>query len=173
MYFFLLPKLVDTARAAIKSSGVRHLIDVYCGVGFFGIELADLVQSFAGVELDKLAIRAARRNAAARGRSNGEFVYGRAEEVLPGLIRQFLAKETAVLLDPPRTGCPPELLRLLLEAGPAQIVYVSCHPATLARDLRILCENDSYELKRVTPLDMFPQTQHVECLADVRTKAAK
>lgn len=76
-----------------------------------------------------------------------------------------------MILDPPRTGCPPESLELLRQTRPAQIIYVSCHPATLARDLNILCADGVFELRTVTPVDMFPQTQHVECVADVRLRA--
>lgn len=166
--FHLLPQLIQTARAALVSSGVRHLVDVYCGVGFFALELADAVDSYAGVELDRLAIKAARQNALNRNRPNGEFVDGRAEDLLPALLQKFSPDRTAVLLDPPRTGCPPESLALLRATRPAQIIYVSCHPATLARDLNILAMDGVYELRRVTPLDMFPQTQHLECLADLR-----
>ena len=169
--FFLLPKLVETAREILRAGGARHLVDVYCGVGFFGIALGDLVESFAGVELDQLAIKAARRNAQRHGRTNGEFVIGRAEELLPQLLQKFPADKTAVILDPPRTGCPPESLELLRRTRPAQIIYVSCHPATLARDLNILCADGVFELRTVTPVDMFPQTQHVECVADVRRRA--
>ena len=87
---------------------------------------------------------------------------------MPELLQQFPAGETAVLLDPPRKGCWPELLELLRQSRPAQIIYVSCHPATMARDLNILCGDGVFELARVQPLDMFPQTQHVECVADLR-----
>jgi tRNA/tmRNA/rRNA uracil-C5-methylase (TrmA/RlmC/RlmD family) len=170
--FFLLPKLVETARQCLRESGARFLVDVYCGVGFFGIELADLVKTFVGVELDRLAIHAARRNAAARGLANGEFIDGRAETLLPSLLDRFTASATAVLLDPPRTGCPPESLARLREVRPAQIIYVSCHPATMARDLNILCADGVFDLVNVIPLDMFPQTQHVECVADLRLKAS-
>ena len=75
---------------------------------------------------------------------------------------------TAVLLDPPRVGCRPPSLEVLRRTGPGQILYVSCHPATLARDLKILCADGRYRLETVLPLDMFPQTQHVECVADLR-----
>lgn len=166
--FILLPELVRTVRDRISGSGVRHLVDVYCGVGFFAIELAGLVDAFVGVEQDKLAILAARRNAAARGIKNGDFVLGRAEDLLRTLVARFDPGNTAIILDPPRTGCPPESMALLREVGPRQIIYVSCHPATLARDLKLLCEGGRYELQRVTPLDMFPQTQHVECVSDLR-----
>ncbi|MDB6019290.1 MAG: methyltransferase, TrmA family [Pedosphaera sp.] len=169
--FFLLPKLVEVARQCLQEGGARFLVDVYCGVGFFSIELADLVEGFVGVELDQLAIKAATRNAAARGRTNGEFVTGRAEEMLPSLLGRFSADKTAVLLDPPRTGILPENLEMLRQTRPRQIIYVSCHPATMARDLNILCAGGVFELVKVSPLDMFPQTAHVECVADLRLKS--
>jgi len=166
--FFLLPKLVETARDRLRESGTRYLVDVYCGVGFFGIELGDLVESFVGIELDKLAIKAARLNAAARGRANAEFAAGSAEELLPGLLTRFSAGVTTVLLDPPRKGCQPETLEMLRRARPAQIIYVSCDPATMARDLNVLCAQGVFSLVQVVPLDMFPQTSHVESVADLR-----
>jgi len=166
--FFLLPRLVETVRQCLEDAGTRFLVDTYCGVGFFAIELAGSVESYVGVEIDKAAIGAARRNAEHRGQTNGEFVLGAAEEWLPRLVERYPAKETSVLLDPPRRGCAPESMQLLREVGTAQIIHVSCHPATLARDLKRLCADGLYELKRVVPLDMFPQTQHVECVADLR-----
>ena len=166
--FHLLPRLVETVRDALRGSGVRFLLDVYCGVGFFGISLADQVKKFLGVEYDQMAIRAAKQNMARQGRTNGDFVTGNAEELLPGLLQCYPAPETAVVLDPPRTGCPRSALELLREVRPAQIIYISCHPATLARDLNVLCADGVFELKKMTPLDMFPQTQHVECVADLR-----
>ena len=166
--FFLLPGLVGTVRGFLRESGVRHLIDLYCGVGFFGIELADAVESFVGVEYDRLAIQAARNNAAARKIANGEFISAKTEDIFPELVKRFSPDRTAVILDPPRKGCQPEMLRLLREMRPAQVIYVSCHPATMARDLNILCAEGVFELARVQPLDMFPQTQHVECVADLR-----
>jgi tRNA/tmRNA/rRNA uracil-C5-methylase (TrmA/RlmC/RlmD family) len=168
--FFLLPKLVETAREMLKAGGARHLIDLYCGVGFFGIELADAVESFAGVEYDRLAIQAARKNAAARNISNGEFISATVEEALSALLKKFSPEKTTVILDPPRKGCRPETLELLCETRPSQVVYVSCHPATMARDLNVLCGGGVFELARVQPLDMFPQTQHTECAADLRAR---
>ena len=166
--FYLLPGLVGTVREQIEASGTRHLIDVYCGVGFFSIELAGSFESFAGVELDKLAIAAARKNAARRGISNGEFVAAAAEEALPEIIRRFDPTKTTVLLDPPRKGCHLELIELLRKTRPAQIIYVSCNPATMARDLNILCAESVFKLAQLAPLDMFPQTAHVESVADLR-----
>jgi tRNA/tmRNA/rRNA uracil-C5-methylase (TrmA/RlmC/RlmD family) len=166
--FFMLPALVDTARAMLRDSGARHLIDAYCGVGFFAIELAGAVDSWLGVEIDAAAIKAAKANAVRRGAANGEFVAGATEELLPQLLVKFPPGKTAVLIDPPRKGCRPQSLQLLRETRPAQIIYVSCHPATLARDLNLLCADGAYRVERVVPLDMFPQTQHVECIADLR-----
>jgi len=166
--FFLLPKLIETVRDFLKAGGARHLVDLYCGVGFFGIETADVVASFVGVESDQLAIKAARKNAEIRKIKNGEFIAAQVEEVLPELLNKFSPEQTAVILDPPRKGCRPETLELLRETRPAQVIYVSCHPATMARDLNILCADGVFELARVQPLDMFPQTQHVECVADLR-----
>jgi len=168
--FFLLPKLVETVFEMLRASASRHLVDLYCGVGFFGIELAVAVQSFVGVEYDQPAIKAARRNATARGRTNGEFIAASVEEVLPQLLQRFSPQASTVLLDPPRKGCQRQILQLLRDQRPAQVIYVSCHPATMARDLNILCESGVFELAQVVPLDMFPQTQHAECVADVRAK---
>jgi len=166
--FFLLPKLVETVRERVRESGVRHLVDAYCGVGFFAIELADLVESFAGIEIDRLAIKAARANAAHRGRGNGDFVSGDVAAALPELVNRFSRASTAILLDPPRAGCSMAILELLRQTRPRQIIYVSCHPATLARDLNVLVRDKVYELLKVVPLDMFPQTQHIECVTDLR-----
>lgn len=166
--FHLLPRLVETVRGRLRDGGARYLIDAYCGVGFFSLELADLVEEFVGVEVDAAAIRAARQNALARQRANGQFLAGRAEEWLPRMLARFDAQATAVILDPPRTGCPPTMMQALRTTRPAQVLYVSCHPATLARDLNVLCADNVFEVKKIVPLDMFPQTQHVECVVDAR-----
>jgi tRNA/tmRNA/rRNA uracil-C5-methylase (TrmA/RlmC/RlmD family) len=168
--FFLLPKLVETARAFLQAGQVKHLADLYCGVGFFGIELANSVESFTGVEYDRRAIQAAQKNASSRGITNGQFIAAKVEEILPELLQKIRGQETAVLIDPPRKGCGPEILKLLRETRPRQIIYVSCHPATMARDLNILRAENVFNLLHVQPLDMFPQTQHVECVADLRAE---
>jgi tRNA/tmRNA/rRNA uracil-C5-methylase (TrmA/RlmC/RlmD family) len=165
---YLLPRLVDTVAACLDEAGVTRMIDAYCGVGFFSLALAPRLEAFAGIELDPQAVRAARANAAARGCAGGEFVAASVEAALPTLLTRFGAAQTAVLLDPPRRGCHPAALSYLREVRPAQVLYVSCHPATLARDLAVLCAEGVYRLARVVPLDMFPQTQHVECVAELR-----
>jgi len=171
--FFLLPKLVEAVREALVGSGSKYLVDVYCGVGFFGISLGDAVQQFVGVEVDKPAIKAAKNNALRHRRPNGEFVLGDAQELLPSLLERFPAQETTVILDPPRAGVPKSAIEQLRAVRPRQVIYVSCHPATLARDLNLLCAEGVFELRSVRPLDMFPQTQHVECVADVRLALPK
>jgi 23S rRNA (uracil1939-C5)-methyltransferase len=160
---------VETARQCLRDSGARHLADVYCGVGFFSIELSELVESFIGVEYDQMAIKAARRNASSHGRNNGEFIAGKAEELLPEILSRMDPPSTCVLLDPPRKGCRPEMLDLLRRVKPRQVIYISCQPATMARDLNVLCRDDVFKIAQVVPLDMFPQTAHVECVADLRS----
>ena len=125
---------------------------------------ADVVGSF----LRPAAIKAARKNAANRGIKNGEFIVAATEAWLPQLLERFHRDQTTVILDPPRVGCEPAAMDQLRDAGPRQIIYVSCHPATLARDLKRLCADGVYRLEQVVPHDMFPQTQHVECVADLR-----
>lgn len=166
--FFMLPRLVQTVRELLLRGATRHLADVYCGVGFFSIELAGLVESFVGVEYDRMAVKAARQNAEERGVANGEFVSGAAEEFLPGILSKMRASASTVLLDPPRKGCDPEILEVLKKTRPAQLIYISCHPATMARDLNVLSAEGVFKLAQVIPLDMFPQTAHVECVADLR-----
>ena len=168
--FFLLPELVASVRGCLRDAGARHLIDAYCGVGFFSLECADLVETFVGVELDQQAIRSARKNMAERGITNGQYAKGFAEDYLPGLLLRHPGEQTGLIMDPPRTGCPAKAMERVRKAGPQQVIYVSCHPATLARDLKILCADDVYELVKVVPHDMFPQTQHVECVADLRRR---
>ena len=165
--FHLLPELVRTVREAVTRSGARYLVDLYCGVGFFALELAGCVQRFIGVEYDRRAVTAARENARRRNITNGSFLAGRVEEWLPQILQEMPAGQSVFLVDPPRKGLTPEAVQMLLQARPRALIYVSCHPATLARDLKALRDDGSYELVRVTPLDMFPQTQHVECVAEL------
>ena len=165
--FHLLPELVRSVREAVTRSGTRYLVDLYCGVGFFALELAGSVERFVGVEYDRRAVTAARENARRRNITNGSFLAGRVEEWLPQILQEMPAGQSVFLVDPPRKGLTPEAVQMLLQARPRALIYVSCHPATLARDLKALRDDGSYHLVRVTPLDMFPQTQHVECVAEL------
>jgi 23S rRNA (uracil1939-C5)-methyltransferase len=166
--FFLLPKLVEVVADRVKESGSRYLIDAYCGVGFFGLELSSVVEQSIGIELDTQAVRAAKLNATKQNRPNVQFLQGSTEDLLPEVLKRFPATSATVLIDPPRVGCARSSLELLRQSAPAQIIYVSCHPATLARDLNVLCSEGVFECKKIVPLDMFPQTQHLECVADLR-----
>lgn len=170
--FAMLPKLVQVVREALQRSRTPYLVDLYCGVGFFGIELAAFVKAFVGIEYDRRAIEAAQKNAARRQVHNGEFLSGRVEDLLPAVLTRFPADQVTLIVDPPRKGLTPEAVRCLRDASAVALVYVSCHPATLARDLRALCAHDAYRLQQVTPLDMFPQTQHVECVAELRRQTS-
>ena len=168
--FHLLPALVDHLRGSLRAAQSRVLVDAYCGVGFFCLQLADEVESYVGVEFDQAAVQAARRNAVARSRCNGEFRDGRVEELLPEILTSSVS--TTLLLDPPRTGCDRASLALVRALRPNQVLYVSCHPATQARDLNILCADGVYALTSVVPFDMFPHTKHIECVADLRLQPA-
>jgi 23S rRNA (uracil1939-C5)-methyltransferase len=134
------------------------LVDAYSGVGTFALLAAPLVSRAIGIEEAKSAIRDARHNA--RELPNVEFVLAKTEHALPSLS----VRPDAVVLDPARVGCHPDVLRALLDTRPPKVVYVSCDPTTLARDLRILVDG-GYALHEVQPLDMFPQTYHIECVA--------
>jgi 23S rRNA (uracil1939-C5)-methyltransferase len=140
--------------------GDETLLDAYCGVGIFALSLADRLGRVIGVEEKREAIADARLNAAAADLENVDFIQGRVEDVLPGLEEGL----ELVILDPPRQGCRPETLKAVAGLGPTKIVYVSCDPATLARDVGTLLQN-GYKLVEVRPVDMFPQTYHVEAIA--------
>ena len=134
------------------------LLDAYTGVGTFAVLLAPYVRKVLAVEESSAAVADARKNAAAV--SSIEFLLGRTEDVLGDLP----VRPDAVVLDPPRSGCQPRALEKLIALSPQRLAYVSCDPETLARDLKILCAG-GYTLDRVVPIDMFPQTHHVECVA--------
>lgn len=151
-------ELLRVVREALNLKGDETLLDAYTGVGTFAILLAPWVKRVYAVEESAAAVADARENAA--GLDNVEFLLGKAEEVLTALPEP----PDVVLLDPPRAGCQPAALRSLIEMGPPRVVYVSCAPETLARDLKML-GNGQYAIERIQPLDMFPQTHHVECVA--------
>ena len=151
-------QLVEVVRIALDLRGDEVLVDAYAGVGTLAILLAPHVASVIAIEESSAAVADAKENAA--GLTNVEFWTGKTEEMLSRLA----ARPDAVVLDPPRAGCQPQALGSLLEIAPEKVAYVSCDPESLARDLKILVDG-GYHLNQVQPLDMFPQTHHVECVA--------
>ena len=153
--------------------GNETVWDLYCGIGTISLFLAQKAEKVYGVEIIPQAIDDARENAKINGIENVEFFVGKAEEVLPSWYQEHAASGTAsgssgaradvVVVDPPRKGCDAALLDTIVEMAPERIVYVSCDPATLARDLKVLCEK-GYELVRGRAVDMFPETVHVETI---------
>lgn len=139
------------------------VIDAYCGIGTISLFLAQKAKKVYGVEIVPEAIDDAKKNAKLNGITNAEFFVGEAEKVLPMWQAQGLQADV-IVVDPPRKGCDEKLLQAMIAMKPKRIVYVSCNPSTLARDLRIL-EDGGFQTKEVQPVDMFPQTMHVECVA--------
>lgn len=138
----------------------QTVVDAYCGVGIFALALAKHVEKVIAIEESASAIKDAQWNV--REVSNVEILKGKVEDVLPKLAAQI----DGLVIDPPRAGCQKVVLGALVEHPISRVVYVSCDPATLARDLHILCHlQPAYRLQSVQPLDMFPQTSHIECVA--------
>ena len=162
----LLPTFVETALG--ESSG-DFALDLFCGVGLFALPLARKFKKVAGVEGNRTSIEFARQNAAHAKLKNAEFYTAFVGEWLARSVFD-LSKVDFVLLDPPRTGADKATIQSLIQMRPQEIVYVSCNPATLARDLRILCENN-FAIEQITAFDFFPQTHHVETV--VRLKSIK
>ncbi|EJW19401.1 23S rRNA (uracil(1939)-C(5))-methyltransferase RlmD [Paenibacillus alvei] len=144
-------------------TGNETVIDAYCGIGTISLFLAQRAKRVLGVEIVEEAIADARRNAELNGVTNAEFAVGAAEDVIPRWKEQGVTPDV-IVVDPPRKGCDPALLETMLAMCPERIVYVSCNPSTLARDLQVLA-GGGYRIVEVQPVDMFPQTTHVESVA--------
>jgi 23S rRNA (uracil1939-C5)-methyltransferase len=155
--------LVDTVVDLARVGPGETVLDLYCGSGLFALFLAPSCKRIIGIEVDAEAVDCARLNMQKHGLENAIFHLGDVRDVLAGFGER---KETVdvVVLDPPRTGCDREVLDLIIGLRPSRIVYVSCDPATLARDTRLLVDGD-YRLVTVRPIDMFPQTKHIEAVA--------
>lgn len=154
-------KLYETALKFAGLEGNETVWDLYCGIGTISLFLAKEAKQVYGVEIIPQAVADARANAEQNGIQNAEFFAGPAEEVVPHIFRERKAAADVVVVDPPRKGCDASLLNTIVEMQPKRIVYVSCDPATLARDLKFLC-GEGYELVRVRGCDMFAGTVHVE-----------
>ncbi len=145
------------------SPNSRLVFDAYCGIGTISLFLSKKAEKVYGIEVERTAIEDAWKNARLNKVKNVEFIWGRSEEVIPRLIEDGKIPD-AVVLDPPRKGCDQTLLESIIRAKIRQIIYISCYPSTLARDINILL-NAGYNLVDVQPVDMFPQTFHVETIA--------
>ncbi len=156
---------------AKKMAGLQpeeNVYDLYCGVGSLGIYMADNCKQVVGIEIIAEAIDDAKENAQLNGIENIHFEVGKVELILdPAFVGRY-GKPDVVITDPPRAGMHPEVINHLLRAEPKRIVYVSCNPATQARDIKML--NDQYELKSAIPVDMFPHTHHIESIALLQRK---
>lgn len=161
--------LYGKALEFAELKGEETVFDIYCGIGTISLFLAQKAKQVIGVEMVDAAIEDARANAVHNGISNCEFHVGKAEEVIPKLYEAG-AKADVVVVDPPRKGCEPEVLETILKMAPQRIVYVSCKPSTMARDLKILCAEGAYEIQAVQPVDQFGHTVHVEAIVLLHRK---
>jgi 23S rRNA (uracil1939-C5)-methyltransferase len=172
-------RLLATALEGLALSGAERVLDIYSGTGTFTLPIATRAAEAIGIESSSVAVRDAERNAARNGIRNVTFWTGEAMEVLrdrfglgPGEhgragepVRATERPQIdAVLVDPPRAGLHPGVVSQLIQLGAPRLVYVSCNPSTLGRDLALLCES-RYRIEWVQPVDMFPHTPHIECVA--------
>lgn len=155
--------LYDKAVEYAALTGTETVIDAYCGTGTITLFLAQKAKKVIGIEIVEPAIKDANENAKRNGVSNVEFIVGDAIAVMPDLYKKGVRPD-AIVVDPPRAGCERTVLETFVNMQPDRIVYVSCNPASLARDLAILAEY-GYIAREIQPVDMFPQTFHVECVA--------
>ena len=168
-------KLYQTALEYADLKGDEIVWDLYCGIGTISLFLAQKAKQVYGVEIVPQAIADAKKNAALNQMTNAEFFVGAAEEVLPAKYAESNGTMAAdvIVVDPPRKGCDEALLDTIIKMHPKKVVYVSCDPATLARDLKFLCGN-GYQLERVRGCDMFAHSFHVEtCVLLVKTSVSE
>jgi 23S rRNA (uracil1939-C5)-methyltransferase len=161
--------LYDVTREFAELTGRETVLDAYCGTGTIGIYVSDLAARVIGIELVKEAVWDARYNAKQNGATNCTFLAGEMRDVLPTVPSTLGARFDRVIVDPPRGGMDKKSLRLLIEIGAPVLVYVSCNPSTLARDAVTLAES-GYVAEVVQPVDMFPQTYHVESVIRFRKR---
>lgn len=152
--------LYETAIRLLDPKSNETIADVYCGIGTISLAIAKHAGKVIGIECVPEAIDDAKKNAETNGIENAEFICGLAEDVLPSLVKKGMRPD-AIVIDPPRKGCEEFVLSAIAESGASRVVYVSCNPATLARDVKILSAH-GFTIQRVQPIDMFPHTQHIE-----------
>ena len=157
-----LSRAIDEARELLDLDGTEVMVDAYCGVGVFTVLLAPYVRKIIGVEESASAIQDAGLNS--MNIPNIEFVEGKTEHILNALSEDI----DVLLLDPPRVGCHPDVLDSVLKLKPEKVLMISCEPEAMARDLNLLCSAGTYNLETIRPVDMFPQTRHVETISMLR-----
>lgn len=162
-------KLYDKVIEFADFKGSETVWDLYCGIGTISLYMASHVKNVYGVEIVPQAIDDARQNALNNNLSNAAFYVGKAEEVVPSLYEKEGIFADVIVVDPPRKGCDEELLNTIIKMAPKKLVYVSCDSATLARDLKYLCEN-GFKLEKVQGVDQFGQTVHVEIICSLVRK---
>jgi tRNA (uracil-5-)-methyltransferase len=160
-------RLYDEVKKAAALTGKEKVVDAYCGVGTIGLWLAAQAGEVRGMDVIPESIEDAKKNAKRQGFTNTKYVPGKAEEVLPKWVNKGW-KPDVVVVDPPRTGCDQQLLQTILKVKPKKIVYVSCNPSTLSKDIQTL--SSKYEVEYIQPVDMFPQTSHVEAVTKLLLK---
>lgn len=163
-------KLYGKALEYAGLTGTETVWDLYCGIGTISLFLAQKAKKVCGVEIVPEAIRDARQNAALNGITNAEFFVGKAEDVLPEKYETENISADVIVVDPPRKGCEKSVLDTMIKMQPQKIVYISCDSATLARDLRYVCDR-GYELKKVCPVDMFGMSVHTETVVLLSRKS--
>ena len=163
-------KLYSLALDYAGLTGKEIVWDLYCGIGTISLFLARRAKWVYGVEVVPEAIADAKENAKLNGIGNVTFLTGKAEEVLQkDEAGEMMLMADVIVVDPPRKGCDKKCLETMLRVQPERIVYVSCDPATLARDLRVLCDG-GYEVKKVRGVDQFGHTVHTECVVLIQRK---
>ncbi len=160
-------KLYAKALEYAELTGEETVLDLYCGIGSISLFLAKKAKKVIGVEIVPEAIENAKHNAKLNGIHNTHFYVGKAEEVIPRLYKEEGITADVVVVDPPRKGCDEKLLETIVAIAPKRLVYVSCDPATLARDVHFLTEN-GFEVGAVQPVDMFSHTTHVETVVKLQ-----
>ncbi|WP_042356973.1 23S rRNA (uracil(1939)-C(5))-methyltransferase RlmD [Bacillus rubiinfantis] len=160
-------KLYNEVKKAAALTGSEKVLDAYCGVGTIGLWLADKAAEVRGMDIIPESIEDAKKNAKRHGFTNTKYVPGKAEEVLPKWVKKGW-KPDVVVVDPPRTGLDRQLLQTILQVQPKKLIYVSCNPSTLAKDIQTL--SSKYEVKFIQPVDMFPHTSHVEVIVKLVLK---
>jgi 23S rRNA (uracil1939-C5)-methyltransferase/tRNA (uracil-5-)-methyltransferase len=159
---YLLDSFVQYSIDAAKSSGAKYLIDAYCGSGLFALCAAPHFEKVIGIEISESAVQQATRNAAKNKLDHCQFLAADASQLFQ-LTQLPAGSDTAVIIDPPRAGCSESFLNQLFTYSPRSVVYISCKPATQMRDLTHFIQA-GYTLQKVQPIDLFPQTKHLECV---------